>query len=223
MSATEAVKPTKSIAIGAHLLREDIVPPAEAVPVGELFLSVLPVAEAQATGDRELLVRVAGVRAGLLDVATFIAVRYGFTFTSAEEALAKTAAFLPLWKRQLLANRGNVEMSLKVAASSPTPRPHRGDFAGGGAYLRALHAATQAANVDPAFREAAETLLVSLSVRHRWLHRDEKSVELTLLVPREQVGAVLAAGNELRRSAPHVPFLLSGPWPLEMFADDDHE
>lgn len=213
----------KYVAIGAHLMRDDIESLAEAVAVGDLFLSVLAVAEEQPTGDRELLLRVAGVRAKLLDVATFIAVRYGFTFATAEEALAKTAAFLPQWKRVLTANRGNVEMSLKVAASSPSPRPHRQDFAGGGAYLRALHAATQAANVDPGFREAADRLLVPLSVKHRWLHRDEKSVELTALVAREQVDQLLAAGDELRRSAPQVPFLLSGPWPLEMFADDDHE
>ena len=213
----------KYVAIGAHLLREDVEPLADAVAVGDLFLSALAVAEEQPTGDRDLLMRVAGVRERLLDVATFIAVRYGFTFATAEEALAKTAAFLPKWKRVLTVNRENVEMSLKAAASSPSPRPHRQDFAGGGAYLRALHAATQATNVDPAFREAAGRLLVPLSVQHRWLVRDEKSVELSALIDRGKVEAVLEAGEELRRAAPHVPFLLSGPWPLEMFADDDHE
>jgi len=213
----------KYIAIGAHLLREDVEPLAEAIAVGDLFLSAVVVAEQQPTGDRDLLLRVAGVREKLLELATFIAVRYGFTFETAEEALAKTATFLPKWQRLLTANRGNVEMSLKVAASSPSPRPHRQDFAGGGAYLRALHAATQATNVDPAFREAVERLLVPLSVQHRWLVRDEKSVELSVLIPRERMHEVREAGAELRRSAPHVPFLLSGPWPLEMFADDDHE
>lgn len=211
----------KYLAIGVHLLRDDVEPVAEAIPVGDLFLSAISVADEQPTGDRELLLRVAGVRAKLLDVATFIAVRYGFTFAAADEAQSKTLAYHAKWKRVLTANRDNVEMSLKVAASSPAPRPHRQDFPGGGAYLRALHAATQATNVDPAFRDAADRLLVPLAVKHRWLHRDEKSIELTALVARGRIDDVLAAGKELRKTG--VPFLLSGPWPLEMFADDDHE
>ena len=40
------------------------------------------------------------------------------------------------------------------------------------------------------------------------------------LVRRSDVAAVLAAGEALKRDFPHVPFLLSGPWPLEVFADD---
>jgi hypothetical protein len=76
-----------------------------------------------------------------------------------------------------------------------------------------------AANVDPRFRAAADALLVPLA-EHRWMHRDEKSVELALLVPRANVDAICARGEELRETS--VPFLLSGPWPLEVFADD-HE
>lgn len=213
----------KSIAIGAHLLRDDIEPLAEAVPVGDLFLSTSPVADDHPLGDRELLLKIAAVRAKLLDVATFIAIRYGFAFTSAEDAQAKCSGHLARWKRVLTENRENVEMTLKVAAASPSPRPDRHAFASGAEYLRALHAATQAANVDPAFRDAAERLILPLATRHRWSHRDEKSVELTALVARTRLDAMKNAGEELRRAAPHVPFLLSGPWPLEVFADDDHE
>ena len=211
----------KSIAIGAHLLRDDVEPLAEAVPVGDLFLSAISVADDQPLGDRELLVKVAGVRAKLLDVATFIAVRYGFTFVSADEAQSKTLAQLVRWKRILTANRANVEMTVKVAASSPRARPDRHAFASGAEYLRALHAATQGASVDPVFRDAAERLLVPLASKHRWIHRDEKSIELALLVARERLEDVRAAGETLRETG--VPFLLSGPWPLEVFADDDHE
>ncbi len=213
----------KSIAIGAHLLRDDVEPLAEAVPVGDLFLSALSVPDDQPLGDRELLLKIAGIRAKLLDVATFIAIRYGFTFSSADEAQSKCLGHLGRWKRLLTANREHVEMTLKVAASSPSPRPDRHTFSSGAEYLRALHAATQAANVDPAFRDAAERLLVPLASRHRWSHRDEKSVELTALIAREKLDDVKRAGEELRAAAPHVPFLLSGPWPLEVFADDDHE
>ena len=110
----------KYIAIGAHLLRDDVEPLAEAIPVGELFLSALALADEQPVGDREILLRVAGIRAKLLDVATFLAIRYGFSFTSAEEAQAKCLAHLVRWKRALTAHRDHVEMSLKVAASAPT-------------------------------------------------------------------------------------------------------
>ena len=208
----------KSVVIGAHLLRDDVEPLAIALPAGDLFLSALEVADDQPLGDRELLLRVADVRARLLDVATFVAIRYGFSAASAAEASAKTAAHHELWKQLLTANRDHVEMTLKVAASSPSPRPDRRYFTSGADYLRALHASMQAANVDPQFREAATNALVPLSVKHRWIHRDEKSVELTVLVPRANVEQIRAAGEELRATA--VPFLLSGPWPLEVFADE---
>jgi hypothetical protein len=211
----------KYIAIGAHLLRDDVEPLAEAFPVGDLFLSALAVAEEQPVGDRELLLQVASVRARLLDVATFLAIRYGFTFANAEEAQAKCLAHLGRWKRALTEHRDHVEMSLKVAAATHQPRPDRHAFTSGAEYLRALHAATQAANVDPAFRALADAKLVPLAEKHRWHHRDEKSVELTMLVARGRIDSVLAEGEALRASA--VPFLLSGPWPLEVFADDDRE
>lgn len=213
----------KGIAIGAHLLRDDIEPVADAVPVGDLFLSALSVPDDQPLGDRELLLKIAGIRGKLLDVATFIAIRYGFTFVSAEDAQSKCLGHLTRWKRVLTRNRDNVEMTLKVAAASPGPRPDRHAFTSGAEYLRALHAATQAAHVDPAFRDAVDRTIVPLATKHRWSHRDEKSVELTALVDRGQLDAVRRAGEELRHAAPHVPFLLSGPWPLEVFADDDRE
>jgi hypothetical protein len=211
----------KSIVIGAHLHREDVEPLADAVPAGPLFLSTVPVAEQQALGDRELLLRVADVRARLLDRATFIAIRYGLTITSEAEAASKTAAHAARWKATLEANTGRVEMTLKVAAASSRPRPDRHDFTSGAAYLKALHEATQGANVDPSFREAVERTLVPLSLQHRWSHRDEKSIELALLIARDDVDQVRAAGEELRVTG--VAFLLSGPWPLEVFADADHQ
>lgn len=213
----------KSLVIGAHLLMDDVVPVAEAVPAGDLYLSAVSIADDQPIGDRELLLRVANVRAQLLETATFIAIRYGFAVTTPDEAFAKTAARLPAWKRVLTMHREHVEMTLKVAAASPQPRPDRRDFASGAEYLRALHAATQTSHVDPRFREAAERLIGGVSIRHRWQHRDERSVELCALVPRAKLEAAIAGGAALRRECPEVPFLFSGPWPLETFADDDHE
>ncbi len=211
----------RRVVIGAHLLRDDVEPVAEAVPVGDLFLSTIGIGDDQPIGDRELLLKVADIRARLLDVATFVAIRYGFTLTDGAEAQQKCATHLDGWQRALEANRGNVEMTLKVAAAAPRPRPDRHDFASGAEYLRALHEATQAAAADPQFRAEVERLIVPLAVRHRWMHRDEKSVELALLVARDRVAEINAAGEELR--ATRVPFLLSGPWPLEVFAEDDRQ
>lgn len=210
----------KAVVIGAHLLRDDIEPIAAAIPAGDLFLSALEVDDDQPLGDRELLLRVAAARAKLLDVATFVAIRYGFAVSGTSEAESKCAAHFARWRRLLTEHRDHVEMTLKVAASSPRPRPDRKEFTSGADYLRALHASMQAANVDPHFRAAAEKAIVPLSVQHRWIHRDEKSIELAALVERANVDAVNAAGATLRGSS--VPFLLSGPWPLEVFADD-HE
>lgn len=211
----------KAIAIGAHLLRDDVEPAAEAVPVGDLFLSTLAVPDEQPLGDREVLLRVAEIRAKLLEGATFVAIRYGFAFSTAEEALAKTAAHLARWRRLLTEHRDRVEITLKVVATTSAPRPDRRSFTSGADYLRALHAATQAAAVDAPFREAVERAIVPLTVKHRWMHRDEKSIELAALVDRARVADVRAAGEELLKT--DVPFLLSGPWPLEVFADDDRE
>jgi hypothetical protein len=213
----------KQIAIGAHLLRDDVESVAGVIPVGDLFLSAVEVADDQPLGDRELLIQVAGVRAKLLDIATFVAIRYGFTLSSPVDAESKCATHLARWKRLLIEHREHVEMTMKVAAASARPRPDRRDFTNGADYLRALHAATQAANIDGTFREHTERLIVPMSVKHRWMHRDERSVELTVLIPRARLDDVYAAGEELRRASPDVPFLLSGPWPLEVFADDDRE
>jgi hypothetical protein len=208
----------KHVAVGVHFLREDIEPLATPIAAGDLFFSAVAVADDQPLGDRDLLLRVANIRAQLLERATFIAVRYGYTFAREVEA-----SQLAKWKRALETNRGNVEMTLKVAAASPRERPDRKAFASGAEYLRALHESTQAAAADPRFREEAERLIVPIALQHRWTHRDEKSLELTTLIARERVEDVRMAGEELRRACPPVPFLLSGPWPLEVFADADHE
>ena len=208
----------KAVIVGAHLRAEDVEPEARALAAGEVFLSGVDVADDQPLGDRDLLLRVAKVRAALLDRATFIAVRYGFVVHGAEEAAAKVAAHAARWRALLDANRDNVEMTLKVVARNPRPRPDRRAFAGGAEYLRALHESTQAAEVDGRFRDA-----VSRLGTHRWIHRDGRSLECALLVPRADVPRMSEAGEALRREFPDVPFLLSGPWPLEVFAEADRQ
>jgi hypothetical protein len=213
----------KSAIIGAHLRRQDVEPITEAIPVGELFLSGVPLADDRPLGDRDLLLQIAGVRARLLDRATFVAIRYGFVVHSPEEALFKSAVQLPRWRELLIRHRDEFEMTLKAAAASPAPRPDRHDFPTGAEYMRALQKAAHAVDVDPRFRRAIEETIVPLATQHRWIHRDNASVELAMLVRRSDAEKVRQAGERLRGDVGDVPFLLSGPWPLEVFADDDHQ
>ena len=208
----------KAVVIGAHLHRHDIEPDARALAAGDVFLSGVDVEDDQPLGDRDLLLRVAKIRAALLDRATFIAIRYGFAVRDESEAASKVAPHAARWRTLLEANRGNVEMTLKVIARNPRPRPDRRDFGTGAEYLRALQASTHAAEVDEHFRDA-----VSALAPHRWVHRDGRSLECALLVPRGDVQRISDAGARLRDEYPNVAFLLSGPWPLEVFADADRE
>ena len=212
----------KFVVIGAHLLRIDVEPIATALPVGQLFLSALEVPDEQPLGDRDLLIRMAGVRGRLLDTATFVAIRYGFSVSSAAEAESKIAKHLGRWLDLLIEHRERVEMTLKVAAETTAVRPDRHAFASGADYLRALHAASHAVKVNEGFRQGTERVFAPHAVMRRWITRDERSLELAMLVQRSSVDEVLAAGEVLRAAHAHVPFLLSGPWPLEVFADD-HE
>lgn len=210
----------KLVVIGAHLERNDVEPVAEAIAVSDLWLSGMAVEESQPLGDRDLLLRVAKTRAALLERETFVAIRYGFTAYGSPDAAAKCAAHIDRWRRVLHEYRGMVEMTLKVAAEEPRARPDRRDFESGAAYIRALHDATRATAVAPEFRKAVDETIAPLAVKHRWSNRDTASLEFAALVKREDVAAVNEAGSALKRDFSSVPFLLSGPWPLEVFADD---
>ncbi len=213
----------KSIVIGAHLQRDDVEPIAEALKISDLFVSAVGVDDDRPLGDRDLLLEVAAIRARLLDRATFIAIRYGFTVRNEPELAAKCAGLTAGWREVLVAHRDEVEMTLKAAAAAPAARPDRRDFASGATYLHALHESARAAYLDPQFRGGVERSLIPIATQHRWIHRDTSSVELAMLVRRRDLDAVLSAGENLRRDFPNVPFLLSGPWPLEVFANDHQQ
>ena len=212
----------KRVVIGAHLRREDVEPAATAIAAGDVFLSAMLVPDEQPLSDRDLLLRVAKMRGALLDRATFVAIRYGFAASSDADAAAKVAAHASRWRQLLERYRDHVELTLKVAVASPQKRPDRHDFTSGAEYLKALHSARDAAAVDPAFQTAAENVFAP-AAKKRWLHRDEASSELAVLVSRKSVDACFNAAADLKARFPHVPFLLSGPWPLEVFADADDE
>jgi gas vesicle protein GvpL/GvpF len=212
----------KSVVIGAHLHRTDVEPIAEAMKIGDLFASVFAIQDDRPLGDRDLLLEIAAVRSQLLDRATFIAIRYGFTVRDENELAAKCLALTGRWRELLITHRDEVEMTLKAAAAGPATRPDRRDFAAGADYLRALHESMRALNIDPEFRSGLERTLIPLGTEHRWL-RESASVELALLVRRRDLDKVRVAGEALQRDFPRVPFLLSGPWPLEVFTDDHQQ
>lgn len=209
----------KALVIGVHLERDDIEPLARVIPAGNLFLSGVEIEDDQPLGGRDLLLRVAGVRGELLNRATFIAIRYGFAASSDRDAAVRCEPRLAKWRELLVRNRDHVEMTLKIAASGQKPRPNRSAFTSGAEYLKALHDTTHSAVIDEQFRAAVERSLVACAVEHRWIHRDAASVELALLVPRSVVGHLGAEAHDLQCAFPRVPFLLSGPWPLEVFAE----
>ena len=209
----------KSIVIGIHLREEDVRPEAEAMKIGDLHASVFTVDDDRPLSDRNLLLEVAAIRARLLDRATFVAIRYGFAVRDANELASKTSAMTSRWRELLTAHRDHVEMTLKVPALSPVSRPNRKDFASGAEYLRALHESSNAVDIDAAFRLQVERTLIPVAVEHRWI-RDASSVELAMLVRRDDVARVNTAGEALRGKT---PFLLSGPWPLEVFTDDHQQ
>lgn len=212
----------KSVVIGAHLNRDDVEPIADAIPVSELFISAVGIDDDRPLGDRDLLLKIADVRGRLLDRATFIAIRYGFAARDGNDVAMKCAAHVARWREILAAHRDEVEMTLKVAASARPARPDRHAFTSGAGYLKALHESAQAVDIDGDFRSGVERMLLPLSTQHRWLHRDNSSVELAMLIRRRDIEAFRDGGEKLRRGFAGVPFLLSGPWPLEVFADDDH-
>ena len=65
--------------------------------------------------------------------------------------------------------------------------------------------------------------IVPLTTQRRWSHRDRASLELSMLVRKTDLDKIRAAGEQLRNQFSKVPFLLSGPWPLEVFADDHQQ
>ncbi len=213
----------KSIAIGLHLRPEDVEGIADATSAVGLVISGLAVDDDQPLGDRDLLVRVANVRARLLERATFVAVRYGFTFRSAADVEEKIALKARRWRETLEANRTRVEVSLKVPASIPVKKPDRHDFTSGADYIRALQAAKNAAQVDDRFQRTVNEHIGAICVAQRWMTRDTESLEFAGLIERARLGELETAGAALKRASPDIPFLLSAPWPLEVFADADLE
>lgn len=216
-----AAKDSRFVLIGAHLTGEDA--EVEGVAVFELEPLVLSAVEfdtGRGVADPETVQRALKARAALLQKETFIAIRYGLTVAGASEANEKCAPRLKRWLEVLRERRGMVELTLRVAAREKKQRPDRKGFSSGTAYLRAL-GATRTEGLDATVRRQFEEAFQPFASQSRWLARTDGGSELVILLRREDFDRARAAGEALQRSFPDVPFLLSGPWPLETFADEE--
>lgn len=205
----------RHILIGVHSRSEDI-SGAVAMPLHDLFLSALPVDETRGIAERKFVEEVARVRQELIAREIFVALRYGTTVHGSEEAEAKCGQLIDGWRRLLERWRGYVEITLKVAPQLAVSRPKRSEVASGAEYLRKLDAMrTQELSSD--FREHVEREL-AFAAEMKWNRRGDGGWELAAMIRREQLSQLEGVASRLK-SADAPPFLISGPWPLEVFAN----
>lgn len=212
-------EPGKWIVIGIHLEHDDAA--AEGIDVlsaGELFASCVRVPADASLATPHLIKSVAGLRSKLLDRALFVAVRYGSTIRAQQELQPKIAQHSARWRELLQSYRGHVEITLKVAPEQKSERPDATTASSGGEYLRRLHEIRKP-RVDDAFRSAVETRFAGAAM-FKWQSRTDGGVEFAALIPRSDIETLRAVGEALRESFPATPFIISGPWPLEVFADE---
>lgn len=86
--------------IGAHLERAHVEPVPSVTPVGlgEITLSAIEIDPSRGSSDPALIRAALQARDELLDIATFIAIRWGTIIGSADAALDKCASRLPRWR-----------------------------------------------------------------------------------------------------------------------------
>jgi hypothetical protein len=208
------------VLLGAHLAESDTtIEGITSFPAADLFLSSVRHSAVEGVGDRALIARVARLRSELVQRQTFVAIRYGASVSGPEEAALKVAAHTARWRELLSRHRGTFEMTLKVLASEAEPDPDRREFTSGADYLRALYAARSKKKADPDFLRAAEDAFQPLSTAARWVKREDAAFELAFLASRDRFDEVRDAAEMLKERFPRLPFLLSGPWPLEVFAE----
>ena len=209
------------VLIGAHRQRSD----AEGVQgltlfeIAPLIVSAIEFDAERGIADQEVLGRALAARSTLMSQATFVAIRYGASVKDGYEAAAKVASFLSRWRELLDRHQGMAEITIRIAGPGKGERPDRHAFKSGSDYLRALHAA-RAAQIDEKTRSAVQKAFTGLAADHRWLAREDGGAEFVALVNRNYMDAVREAGRRLQNEMRDVPFLLSGPWPLEVFAEE---
>lgn len=209
------------VLVGAHLDRADVsVDGVTPLPAGDLFISGVEVAERRTLAEREIVARVASLRQELIGREIFVAIRYGATARDATAAADKCAPHLARWRGLLQKWRGRVELVMRVGGAGAGERPKRQAFDSGAEYLRALHSMRHAVPIDRAFVADAEARFRGIADAMRTISREDGSIEIATLVRRDRIDDARRIAEELKSARAGVPFLLSGPWPLEVFADE---
>ncbi len=209
------------VLVGAHLEQADAsVDGVTPLPAGDLFISGVEVPDRRNLAEREIVARVAALRQELIGREIFVAIRYGATARDAAAAAAKCAPHLGRWRTLLEMWRGRVEVVMRVGGSGAGERPKRDAFDSGAEYLRALHAMRHAVPIDRAFVADAEARFRAIADAIRTISREDGSIEIATLVRRDRIDDARRIAEELKSARAGVPFLLSGPWPLEVFADE---
>ncbi|HVR44915.1 MAG TPA: GvpL/GvpF family gas vesicle protein [Thermoanaerobaculia bacterium] len=211
----------RHLLLGAHLREEDArLDGVARLAAGDLVLSALACGARRSPADREIIARAAAARAELAAREIFVAIRWGASATSPADAEEKCRAHLPRWRELLERWRGCAELTFKAGGAAARERPDRSSFTSGADYLRALQTLRNAGRVDPRLLDAAESRFATLAERTRRVRREDGGAEIAMLVRREKIDAAADLALALRADFPTIPFLLSGPWPLEVFADE---
>jgi hypothetical protein len=212
---------SRYVLIGAHLREEDAsVPGITALPAGDLFVSGVELEARRNLAERAIVGQVAVLRQQLIAREIFVAIRYGATAEGPASAHSKCAPHIDRWRGLLERWRGRVELVMRIGGAGGGERPHRADFASGADYLRALHAMRNTAPIDAGFISEAEKLFGEIAEATRTVSREDGTIEIAALVARDRIEAARQMAEELKSRRSGVPFLLSGPWPLEVFADE---
>jgi hypothetical protein len=211
--------PSRYLLVGAHLPDHGSYDGIVFFDLDDVSISGVAYDPDFGTADRTVIERVARLRQTMTAAETFIAFRYGTTAGGLAEVSEKCGARTRGWRQLLEASRGLVEYTLKAAPESKVERPLRSEVKDGREYMQRLQA-SRATRIDEAFRRAVDERLGSLALKSRWNRRADGGHELAALARREAHDSIAAAGERLKSDFPNVAFLLSGPWPLEVFVDE---
>ncbi|MEO8216539.1 MAG: GvpL/GvpF family gas vesicle protein [Acidobacteriota bacterium] len=211
---------TRYALIGAHLEQgdADTVEGVTLFTAGPVIISAAPFDDSKGLASRQTIDSVAMLRGRLLNCQTFVAIRYGASVSSGDEAMPKCRPFIDRWHELLVRHRGKVEMTMKAVAGEGSLRPDRREFISGAGYLRDLQRLRSERALPVAFESAVESAFSPLTEEIRHVDRQDLSREFAFLIPRDKLEDAFELARTLKEEFPSVPFLFSGPWPLEEFA-----
>jgi hypothetical protein len=204
--------------VGAHLRAADAaVDGVTSIDASPLTLSAVAFPASLHSSDRKLIGRTLEARQKLIEREIFVAIRYGAAADTPDQARQLALPFVARWNELLERHRGKIELTLKLAPRERPTRPRRQDAASGRDYLEQLQR-MRAEALSSGERETIERRFAEFE--KRWCQRSDGGSELALLTSRTDLERVRKAGEALRQELPDLPFVLSGPWPLEVFAND---